>query len=174
MTAGQVPFPECWAGGSRQARGRERRGGGHGRQVCIFFFFSQRRIRFGPHSSPHSQGVLDSQLLSRPAWQLSPPSAVCCGLFDLIGWTVVLLERKGRVFLGLCKLSACRCLAMTPTLGSAAMSRDVSHPHQQQQGLGPGETFSSHVPALHPGLAIFQVHLLWGGPLQPSWQPPAL
>ena len=47
------------------------------------------------------------RLLSRPAWQLLPPSGIYCSLFDLLHWSMILFERPGRPFLGLCKLRVC-------------------------------------------------------------------
>lgn len=36
------------------------------------------------------------RLLSRLVWQLSPPSGICCGLFDLLHLSVVLFKREAR------------------------------------------------------------------------------
>lgn len=61
--------------------------------------------RIRPHCSLGFAHLLPGCCHALPQ-QLSPPSITHCGLFDLLHWTVVLFERKGRVFLALRKAGA--------------------------------------------------------------------
>lgn len=86
-------MPLACGPGGRKLAGRTERvygGGGQGAGPAFLEEDSYHTALLLPGSSS------PPRLLSRPAWQLSPPSGICCGLFDLLHWSVVLFKREAR------------------------------------------------------------------------------
>lgn len=87
--AGGFSLRAGWMEAGRQD-GRSIWRGRTGSRAC----FSGGGLR--PHRPLLPGSSSPPRLRSHPAWQLSPPSGICCGLLDLLHWSVVLFKREAR------------------------------------------------------------------------------